>query len=1758
MPNNLNFAVHLDTKEFDKNIREAEALAKKFNITMSTALDFSKKLKGLSTTPKQMADAYSKIITAQAKANTEAAKANVLKEKANVERLKGVKLQQQITNAAKGTRGALSGINSELSVQSRLLSNVKTLFTTYVSVFAVKNFLQELAQVRGEFELQQVALRAIMQDAKAADKTFGQLKGLAIESPFTFSELASYAKMLSAYNIANDELFDTTKRLADLSAGLGVDMQRIILAYGQVRSAEFLRGQEVRQFSEAGINLVGELAKQFSELEGRVVSAGETFDKISKREVPFAMVKKVLDDLTSEGGRFYDQQRIQAETTYGMLRKLSDTYMQMLNDIGQSNDGVIKGSIQVLLDLMKNWRQVSAAVMTVVNAYIAYKATGILQHIYNHVAALNRLVRMQGAATVAQKLLNNTIKANPLGLLISLITGAVTALLAFTNANEETAQSVGELQQAVIDEGKEVNRLVATINDHTTSEEKRKKAFAELASLQPKIVEGLNAENIETAKLTENVKKYNDELIRRNVLAKYEDKLSDAAKTRTSAATDLGIKENEIRKYLLNLQAQLQSGRITVHRKGYIDTKQEFLKNYLREINNIISSTDSWYEKIERVKKITGGLYGQYGFVGYGKISDLVTNYREAKKTLDDAQQSYEDAEKEVEEYKKYFVQVFDGVKDSGEEVETTIDRINKAIMSLKGFDPDLLKSVQISKDITSVKDAIASLREKAKSYSDELKDMESSKEGIIYTKEDIARVRQMSELYTAIVNQIIEPNKKQSSKGSKKNPILEQIKAELQTLEKARSLYENLRKTQSEDSALGEVEKQFGIKVDDASFNAARQDILNRLLALGDDARDVAIKLSIDIAKDASDKLKQQLDNAKTEYDEYLKNFDFYKSLRESGMSKERAIKLSFGVDSNELKSSLHNIQEYISKTFNEDIRLFDDTKPIIGQIQNIKKVIGQEMQDIFGSGNVDLLNRPIVDTQELLKKGWENVGDGIATLFSSQYGILDKNGNEVEILVTPILPDGSVLSPAELENYVNNTLQGNDILSADDKKIVISVGISTDGVAGDILHQMQDVFYNIDDYGLKTIPEKLQEYISDTFKLGGKSAPQLDFSINADPIKAQLTALGIEWESLTDKEKDAINAAIGYQQTAIKSAQDVQQALEEWGMEDFNIGEGGIYAINKLLHDLSMQEKKAKKRADEIKISNQLKYEEGKITEDVYNENLALIENLYDKELEYIKRNAQARLDGMAQSIADEFQSKSGYNKTLASKGNALFSGNYKAALKALRDFQKNGFTDEQKQRLRERGLDENVVAEATEKMLKAAKNEELAAKFNEASSAAATLSQAMTALGEEGLATAFSMMSNVAGIAENIISQNYMQAAASAITMVTNIIAQNKAANEAAAQSAWEYAEALKELNRERLLESTESIFGTNDMARLKAYGKIMRDARESANSALSEKITASNFSGNLSAFSDYFGKNRFENITSDMRSGWQKFWGSKKNQVNLATSDIYDEFGNIDVDKLSAWYDAYSKGLSKKDKQFVEGLINDLQAYEEALEGMKDYISGIFDNLASDIADSMIESFKATGNAVADLEDVFDDLGETILKSLLQSMIMDKVLKEYEDEVFGLYEDFSKGGMSEEEFASKAGNLLSEIEGATMNLGDFWNKILEYIKESGLTSLTSEDATSLGGTIQGITENTAELLGSYLNAIRQAVLKQYPQFIYANNTLIGIWGEMEEFYPTCTEYLHNIEAHSADISLTTKQILLAIQKIATPAGDRIRIA
>lgn len=386
---NLNFKVILDDVDFNKKIKSDIEAAKAANVQLSALLEVKQRLNSISAADAASAKRALDIEArrAQAAAKTAAAEEKVRqavertarehqkvlteqnKTAVAAERLK--RAQQQTADAANRTTGAFGR-------QSGILKQLSTMAAAYFSVQGVTRFLGSIIRVTGEFEMQRMALRNIVQDVQGADALFGKLQKLAVQSPYTFSEVTSYAKQLSAFSVPLDELYDTTKMLADVSAGLGVDMSRMILAYGQVRSAAFLRGQEVRQFSEAGVPLLQELAKQFTELEGRVVSVGEVFDKISKREVPFEMVAKVLKDLTSEGGKFFDMQSVLSETLKGKVMKLKDAYEQMLYSIGEGNSGFFHGIVDAALSAVRNYEDLGRVLKEIVVVFGVYKAATIV------------------------------------------------------------------------------------------------------------------------------------------------------------------------------------------------------------------------------------------------------------------------------------------------------------------------------------------------------------------------------------------------------------------------------------------------------------------------------------------------------------------------------------------------------------------------------------------------------------------------------------------------------------------------------------------------------------------------------------------------------------------------------------------------------------------------------------------------------------------------------------------------------------------------------------------------------------------------------------------------------------------------------------------------------------------------------------------------------------------------------------------------------------------------------------------------------------------------------------------------------------------------------------------------------------------------------------------------------------------------------------------------------------------------------------
>lgn len=355
-----------DRRAYKASADLAKAQNYKQNTTAQGALDFSK----TANTLQRQITAIEYLKKARLSLNTTDANYKSTLEQINQAIAKH---NQALTEAGVKSQQLATRHRNLMDTAGQLSRQLALLF----SVSQIEGYISKLAKVRGEFELQQRSLQAILQNKSQADQIFNKTVQLAVKSPFQIKELVTFTKQLAAYRIESDKLYDTTKRLADVSAGLGVDMGRLILAYGQVKAAAYLRGTEVRQFTEAGINLYGELQRYFQEVKGEAYTTAQIVDMISKRKVTFEDIENIFQRLTDKGGLFYNMQEIQAETLQGKISNLKDSIDVMLNSIGKANEDTLKGTIDAVKSLIDNWETVANVGKTltevIISLIISYK-----------------------------------------------------------------------------------------------------------------------------------------------------------------------------------------------------------------------------------------------------------------------------------------------------------------------------------------------------------------------------------------------------------------------------------------------------------------------------------------------------------------------------------------------------------------------------------------------------------------------------------------------------------------------------------------------------------------------------------------------------------------------------------------------------------------------------------------------------------------------------------------------------------------------------------------------------------------------------------------------------------------------------------------------------------------------------------------------------------------------------------------------------------------------------------------------------------------------------------------------------------------------------------------------------------------------------------------------------------------------------------------------------------------------------------------
>lgn len=553
---------------------------------------------------------------------------------------------------------SLSKVNGTLRTQLGLFQQLGGVMSGYFSIFGLLRFAKQIRDVTGELEYQRVALGHLIQDEKYGAELFERIKAAAIESPFRITQLVTYTKQLAAYRIEQESLFDTTKRLADISAGLGVDMNRLILAFGQVRAASVLRGQELRQFTEAGIPLVELLAEKMSDLRQETISTTDVFKLISERAVPFAAIADIFDELTDKGGMFYKMQEEQAKTLKGRWEKLKDAYDIALQSIGNTDtfewwNNKILG---ILNGIVKAIRVIPKALEGVTRAAIAFWSVSKVMHLLQkkriaqesvisaklllRAVRSKKLTLAEAARIVQERLLTKaeaklaiattavggamaklyiTLLKNPWAAAIAGVIGLITAFTTFKKRATEVEYSTRAIEESIEEmaQGNKahhaIDGLIARyqrLSSKTERTAKENLRLAETISSLKDRLPGLTEEiDLENGSLEENIallKQKNDEERERlrneklEELATYEDTL-DAARRKQAAAQ---AERDEIARHEREARERLKRGAAEINKQfAGTQTKQYTDKELRQDLDYWVGKLSEADDKLSNARK---------------------------------------------------------------------------------------------------------------------------------------------------------------------------------------------------------------------------------------------------------------------------------------------------------------------------------------------------------------------------------------------------------------------------------------------------------------------------------------------------------------------------------------------------------------------------------------------------------------------------------------------------------------------------------------------------------------------------------------------------------------------------------------------------------------------------------------------------------------------------------------------------------------------------------------------------------------------------------------------------------------------------------------------------------------------------------------------------------------------------------------------------------------------------------------------------
>ena len=1072
----------------------------------------------------------------------------------------------------------------------------------YISAYLVSqglgSVLKGIVQVRGQFQQLEIAFGTMLGNEEQAKDLMDQMIQTAARTPFDLMGVAGGAKQLMAYGTAADKVNDTLVRLGNIASGLSIPLNDIVYLYGTTMVQGRLYAQDVRQFTGRGIPLVKELAKMYG------VTTEEINAMVSAGKIGFADVEKVINGMTDAGGQFYNLMAKQSASLTGMTSNLSDAWDSMINDIGREHQDMFATAINSAAYLVEHYQKIIDIIKAVTIAYGAHKAALVANTLltkgYTGVALIDNtvkqtkiaLLKAEAVATgqvkaqttamqAAQKAhvaelekeltageilnLQHKLRIQYIGNLLTAQQQEYLSNLGLTASSEgyeaavmqilnveqrEAVQKLDLSSKSAIYQAALEQEVAAKHQDALAS---KRQAEAELEAMRAEV--SASYQRMEQAKQAaviamQKTQAARDELLmtRQNgnaaaiaaaqkKLEGAEDNQSVARKAALAAASDFTAK-----KKALEVAATKKSAAASV--------EDATAKGVQTAATNIMASATT--KATHAIKALWAAMKSNpLGWIltAVGLVISAFTLLKKREDETTDAMGEFQDAtKKEIDSLEMLFA-ILEKSESGTKTHKDVLEKINSVC---KDYNKTLL-------------DENATLAEQKTKYEELRKAIQETTAEKVRAKYVEQAMKEASDTQEEALKDLKKSAKKATHKEfsgyqttyTSRGPAgyTETYRTEAsENIRNASDALWDMVEAMASD-AIRQLEGLTGdayVETYNTIFNNITKAVQKATKASGAEIDGFAPQLRqyLNSYIDANKKASASIENTDTMIKAFMAPKDPTPVTDAVDL-----VNMSFSDLESKMKAAQDRLAGYKGLT-EEQLNQMEDA--------------GRRMLELFSGGNVDLLARPMVDAAKLVKKGWEDAGEGIATVYSYQRQVKDSNGDNVEILVTPILPDGKVLSEDELNKYIDENIDGaDDLLKADKKGIIIQVGAASDGSAGELLHQLQSIYYLCDQ--------------------------DMDVEIDAKQVKEATTALGefLRARMAIETKEAGLNTDAGIS-ARIKELRELIET-EEYGSEQRRRHTQELLALQKKLDENN----ELKKAGNEDKTREQAERDAEALTE-------------------------------------------------------------------------------------------------------------------------------------------------------------------------------------------------------------------------------------------------------------------------------------------------------------------------------------------------------------------------------------------------------------------------------------------------------------------------------------------------------------------------------------------------------------------------------